>query len=1141
MRKGKQSVPSSRVISPSHLQRSSEQRSDFHKSKAASSGSDKRKTKTRFFRNFDWKIAATTGFLVFVGYFYTLAPNVTLEDSGELSVASYYAGVPHSPGYPIWTIYTWLFTLIPISNIAFRVAFASAFSGACSCALLALMVSRGSTMIIKGIDALKDIKEDNQKAIAGVSGWVAGMLFGFNGFMWSQAVIVEVYTLSIFSLMGVFVCLMRWMYLPHERKYLYWALFLFGICFNNHQSLIVAAIGIEIGIAAANPRLGRDLFLGNSIVYVLGLIAKWNGIITAFDTNIPLFVIYNFVGFCSIAAFIWLCSQTHDILTEWLPVVCMLLLWLVGLSFYLYMPITSSTNPPMNWGYPRTWDGFIHTFTRGQYERINLTTSPFRFIQQMWFYMKGASQEFNPIMLSIALIPFGFFKQMRQRERAWMTGLLGIFFCLAVILMILLNPSPDRQSQELNRVFFTPSHIILAIWSGYGVSLILSLLVARYREFRLHALLGGSIALGIALYLWVALERLHPLDQFTAIYLFLCVVIFLICIVIRSDQFPLHIALILFAMMPLHSVFSHWWKNEKRGHLYGYWFGHDMFKPPFDLYPEMDKNAILFGGTDPGRFVPTYMIFCESMMHASKKPLDPEFDRRDVYLITQNALASLPYLDYIRAHYHRSAQVDPPFFQEMLRSQKAREKGKTNTLARLVAPLDRAMSAFGAKVEARRRAEKIYPQKEIITPSVADSEIAYIRYRDDFMIRQQRNQLKPGEIATFLPDGRVSIQGHASVMAINSILTKMIFDKNPDHTFYIEESFSMDWMFPHLSPYGIILKLNREPVPAITEAMMMRDRQFWAQYMERLIGNWVTPETSIEALVRFAKDVYLRGDLRNYKGDTKFLREDWAQKAFSKLRSAIAGVYAFRLSPQCPQSLRPQNAIEEQRLLEEADFAFRQAFALCPYNAEAIFNYSNLLIRINRLDDAILLMRTCYEFDRENEGVRQLLTQFNRIKQNQMTIQQFEGEVKQLERQYALSPTNLMVTFKLISRYISLTRTNDALALLAAIVNDEDASEAALLAASDAYLKLGQYVELELALTRLVALLPNRPEALYDLAATQSLLKKSDEALSNLRKALKMERQKGNALPSLSDRAQQDGRFANIASLPEFRQLLTEN
>src|SRR5207248_9719148 len=67
-----------------------------------------------------------------------------------------------------------------------------------------------------------------------------------------------------------------------------------------------------------------------------------------------------------------------------------------------------------------------------------------------------------------------------------------------------------------------------------------------------------------------------------------------------------------------------------------------------------------------GRFCPTYMIFCESFIPASCKPLDPNFDRRDVYLITQNALADGTYLDYLRAQYFRSAQKDPPFFKEFL-------------------------------------------------------------------------------------------------------------------------------------------------------------------------------------------------------------------------------------------------------------------------------------------------------------------------------------------------------------------------------------------------------------------------------------------------------------------------------------------
>ena len=31
------------------------------------------------------------------------------------------------------------------------------------------------------------------------------------------------------------------------------------------------------------------------------------------------------------------------------------------------------TNPPMEWGYPRTVQGFFHALTRGQYDKINPT------------------------------------------------------------------------------------------------------------------------------------------------------------------------------------------------------------------------------------------------------------------------------------------------------------------------------------------------------------------------------------------------------------------------------------------------------------------------------------------------------------------------------------------------------------------------------------------------------------------------------------------------------------------------------------------------------------------------------------------------------------------------------------------------
>jgi len=78
------------------------------------------------------------------------------------------------------------------------------------------------------------------------------------------------------------------------------------------------------------------------------------------------------------------------------------------------------------------------------------------------------------------------------------------------------------------------------------------------------------------------------------------------------------------------------------------------------------------------------MIFCESFIPPEKKKdTDPNFDRRDVYVITQNALADGTYLEYIRAHYNRSTQDDRPFFLEMLRTKSDAVRGTTNFVASL--------------------------------------------------------------------------------------------------------------------------------------------------------------------------------------------------------------------------------------------------------------------------------------------------------------------------------------------------------------------------------------------------------------------------------------------------------------------------
>lgn len=1287
------------------------------------------------FRSVDWRTFWLTTAVLFIAYFWTLAPDLTLEDSGELAVGSYYAGVPHPPGYPVWTLYTWAFTkLIPFSNIAWRVAISSAVAAAFACGLLGLMVSRGSSMILEGIPGFKGIDRKLENRLCMAVGFTSGLLLGFNGFMWSQAVIVEVYTLSVLSLMGVLVLMLRWVYAPFQRKFLYWAFFVFGICFTNHQTLIVAAMGLQVLIVAVDRKLGRDVYLASSVLYLLGLFCKAKGWITSFDSNVPLFIIYNAVGIGSLYAFFWfsvkssvltrwkillghgavnlillwvwmrgkgspdggmsdytftmlmiffnpgmvgmayfyslLTGSAEKALSEWRPVLIMGLLWIAGAAFYFYMPLASMTNPPMNWGYPRTVEGFVHALTRGQYEQTNPTESFIKFLGQIRMYIEGAALEFSLTYLLVGLLPFLFLFRMQKRERAWIIGLTAIYLCLAVLLLILLNPTTDRQSRELNRVFFTASHVIVSVGIGYGLTLIGGLLLTQYQRMRFPLLVGGAAGAGIGVFFAVVTVETtnYPLMRLAGYFGVLVPAVFTGLILFARDRAPFALYLALVVAVPVQSVLAHWSDNEQRGHLFGYWFGHDMFAPPFEddsgqsIYPDMARDAVLFGGTDPGRFNPTYMIFAESFIDPEDKR-DPDFDRRDVYLITQNALADGTYLAYIRAHYNRSAQIDPPFFQDLVRSEKARTvTGETNSLSKLLAPLDTVFMSLGERIEKRRRVETswfdeddlldldrlvsrwrgsgptlravdtfvysqlsdrtrsaiengeladvaddiaddlneliegdilydadrfaevdvsdrslrfvaqnpqgptrirlnrllieeaypeavarsvggVYPDLEIYTPSLADSQRAFEEYVVEAQKRLHLGQLKPGEDVRIVND-RVQVSGQVAVMAINALLTKVIFQKNPDHEFYLEESFPLEWMYPHLTPFGIILKINREPIETLPEEVFLRDHMFWRKYSERLIGDWIDYDTPIAEIAAFAERVYLRRDLTGFQGDPKFVRDDNAQKAFSKLRSAIAGTYSWRLTPECPERFRPKTDLDQQRILKEADFAFRQSFAFCPYSPEALYRYVNLLVSVGRVDEALIIAETCYKFDLENYGIVALIRQLRTMKQQGtnalMTANPIEvrGKIAELERRYLTNTSDFELAFDLITSHLTLQNTNAAIQLLDNVTQNPDADVQTLLTVAQAYAQLGRAARLEIVFLRILQQNPTNPEAWYDLAGVQMALDKRQDALGSLREAIMLSAERRKTDPEARDlriEAAADPRFEPLRQLPEYQ------
>ena len=62
------------------------------------------------------------------------------------------------------------------------------------------------------------------------------------------------------------------------------------------------------------------------------------------------------------------------------------------------------------------------------------------------------------------------------------------------------------------------------------------------------------------------------------------------------------------------------------------------------------------------------------------------------------------------------------------------------------------------------------------------------------------------------------------------------------------------------------------------------------------------------------------------------------------------------------------------------DFAFRQAFAICPYSPEAIFRYVNYLVTEGRIEDALRVAGTAQSLDPGNSQVENLVTELGRIK-----------------------------------------------------------------------------------------------------------------------------------------------------------------
>ncbi|MEZ4770886.1 MAG: DUF2723 domain-containing protein [Caldilineales bacterium] len=195
-----------------------------------------------------------TSLLAALAYLRTAAPGVFTLDSPELTVGAHSLGIVHAPGYPVFMLVGHLFLKLPLGDVGLRMNLLSALAAAAAAGIITLMVWWLT-----------------ERRLAGV---VAGLAFALCYYVWSMAVIAEVYTFQALLLVGTLALLWQW---RHRASFASLALaaLLAGLAAANNPSTVLWWPGYLVLAVATDARRTLRLrhFAALCGVLLLGLSA----------------------------------------------------------------------------------------------------------------------------------------------------------------------------------------------------------------------------------------------------------------------------------------------------------------------------------------------------------------------------------------------------------------------------------------------------------------------------------------------------------------------------------------------------------------------------------------------------------------------------------------------------------------------------------------------------------------------------------------------------------------------------------------------------------------------------------------------------------------------------------------------------
>jgi hypothetical protein len=362
-------------------------------------------------------VAFSVSFIVnFAVYLFTLAPTVTFEDSGELISAAFNRGVPHEPGYPLFTLIGRVFTLLPLGTIAYRVnlmsAFFTALAGGFVCFAVIFLVER----TFRGALVFTNLSRRATGLIASLVGITCAILFCTASATWEQAIIAEVYGINSFCV-GLFLLLA--FKLAVQPEYL------------QKQKLLLLMSYIS-GVALANHTTSLELL--------------------------------PFLGIC-------LLFYERKLLLNAGFLIKSLFFVLLGLTPYLYLPLASRRHPIIDWGNPENATNFFRVISRHQYNDGAKHTLESFFSQISVFCSEMLLSQWVPFVLIFAVIGIVF---------VFLKNRIGFYFILVVLLFTVpittwmtnfdvTTPASAFENKALVSVFYIPAYMMLSILIGVGL------------------------------------------------------------------------------------------------------------------------------------------------------------------------------------------------------------------------------------------------------------------------------------------------------------------------------------------------------------------------------------------------------------------------------------------------------------------------------------------------------------------------------------------------------------------------------------------------------------------------------------------------------------------------------------------------